>query len=128
MPVRRNAAALSGGQRRAFVAAVLELKRRGGYDELVTIHFDRMTADAAGQRVGHQSPSFLPWHRRYLLDFERLTHGREVLALAPGQGRDLGELAREHEGPHALVRQGVRRGRPEVTDEALREGPVGDAD
>jgi tyrosinase len=71
MPVRRNASALSGAQRRAFVAAVLELKRRGGYDELVTIHFDRMTADAAGQRVGHQSPSFLPWHRRYLLDFER---------------------------------------------------------
>ena len=63
-----------------------------------------------------------------LLDVERLTHGREVLALAPGQGRDLGELAREHEGPHALVRQGVRRGRPEVTDEALGESPVADAD
>jgi tyrosinase len=71
MPVRRNASALFSGQRRSFVAAVLELKRRGGYDELVTIHFDRMTADAAGQRIGHQSPSFLPWHRRYLLDFER---------------------------------------------------------
>jgi tyrosinase len=71
MPVRPNASALSDAQRRAFVAAVLELKRGGGYDELVTIHFDRMTADAAGQRIAHQGPSFLPWHRRYLLDFER---------------------------------------------------------
>jgi tyrosinase len=71
MPVRRNASALTGSQRRAFVSAVLELKRRGGYDALVQLHFDRMTADSGGQRVGHQSPSFLPWHRRYLLDFER---------------------------------------------------------
>jgi tyrosinase len=71
MPVRRNASTLTAGERSAFVAAVLELKRRGGYDALVQIHFDRMTADGGGQRVGHQSPSFLPWHRRYLLDFER---------------------------------------------------------
>jgi tyrosinase len=71
MPVRQNASALTASQRAAFVAAVLELKRRGGYDALVKIHFDRMTADSAGQRIGHQSASFLPWHRRYLLDFER---------------------------------------------------------
>jgi tyrosinase len=36
----------------------------------VQIHLDRMTADST-TRVGHQGPSFLPWHRRYLLDFER---------------------------------------------------------
>jgi tyrosinase len=71
MPVRRNATTLTAQERTAFVAAVLELKRSGGYDMLVKIHLDRMTADSGGQRVGHQSPSFLPWHRRYLLDFER---------------------------------------------------------
>ena len=71
MPVRRNATTLTPPQRSAFVAAVIELKRRGGYDALVQIHFDRMTADGGSQRVGHRSPSFLPWHRRYLLDFER---------------------------------------------------------
>jgi tyrosinase len=71
MPVRQNVSRLTAAQRTAFVTAVLELKRRGGYDALVQIHFDRMTADSGGQRVGHQSPSFLPWHRRYLLDFER---------------------------------------------------------
>ena len=70
MPVRRNAAALTDQERQAFVAAVLELKRRGGYDALVRTHLDRMTADGS-ERVGHQGPSFLPWHRRYLLDFER---------------------------------------------------------
>jgi tyrosinase len=71
MPIRRNASALTAQERAAFVAAVLELKRRGGYDTLVKVHFDRMTADGRGQRVGHQGPAFLPWHRRYLLDFER---------------------------------------------------------
>jgi tyrosinase len=69
--VRRSASSLTPTQRTTFVSAVLELKRRGGYDPLVKIHFDRMTADGAGTWVGHQSPSFLPWHRRYLLEFER---------------------------------------------------------
>jgi tyrosinase len=71
LPVRRSASALTLAEKSAFVAAVLELKRRGGYDPLVKIHLDRMNADGAGDRVGHQSPSFLPWHRRFLLEFER---------------------------------------------------------
>jgi tyrosinase len=71
VPVRRSASSLTPAEKAAFVAAVLELKRRGGYDLLVKLHFDRMTADGAGNRIGHQSPSFLPWHRRYLLEFER---------------------------------------------------------
>jgi tyrosinase len=71
VPVRRNASSLTSAEKAAFVAAVLELKRRGGYDPLVKIHSDRMTADGAGARIGHQSPSFFPWHRRYLLEFER---------------------------------------------------------
>ncbi len=71
VPVRRSASSLTSAQKAAFVAALIELKRRGGYDALVRIHFDRMTADGAGNRIGHQSPSFLPWHRRYLLDLER---------------------------------------------------------
>jgi tyrosinase len=71
MPVRQDVSTLTAAQRGAFVAAVLEIKRRGGYDALVKTHFDRMNADSGGVRVGHQSPSFLPWHRRFLLDFER---------------------------------------------------------
>ena len=35
VPVRRSASSLTSAERAAFVAAVLELKRRGDYDQLV---------------------------------------------------------------------------------------------
>ncbi len=72
MSVRKNQSRLSAAERTAFVNAVLELKRRGGYDELVRIHNERMMADYdTGHGVAHRGPSFLPWHREFLLKFER---------------------------------------------------------
>jgi tyrosinase len=72
MGVRRNQSKMTGTERTAFVTAVLELKRRGGYDELVQIHNDRMMSDYEGtMAVAHRAPSFLPWHREFLLKFER---------------------------------------------------------
>ena len=71
MTVRKNQAALTADEKRRFVAAVLELKRSGRYDTFVTTHNGFIMADTdAGERTGHRSPSFLPWHRRFLLDFE----------------------------------------------------------
>ncbi|MGA5419745.1 tyrosinase MelC2 [Streptomyces lavendulocolor] len=72
MTVRKNQAQLTAAEKRSFVNAVLELKRTGRYDMFVTTHNAFIMSDTDdGDRVGHRSPSFLPWHRRYLLDFER---------------------------------------------------------
>jgi tyrosinase len=72
MGIRKNQRTLTAAEKKAFVDAVLELKRRGEYDEYVRMHNDFITGDRDnGVRVGHRSPSFLPWHRQYLLDFEQ---------------------------------------------------------
>ena len=48
------------------------MKRSGRYDTFVTTHNAFIIGDTDnGDRVGHRSPSFLPWHRRFLLQFER---------------------------------------------------------
>ncbi|MFF6872359.1 tyrosinase family protein [Streptomyces sp. NPDC007910] len=71
MTVRKNQATLTTDEKRRFVDALLELKRSGRYDAFVTTHNAFIMGDTDdGDRVGHRSPSFLPWHRRFLLDFE----------------------------------------------------------
>jgi tyrosinase len=70
--IRRNQAHLTRAQKRAFVDALLELKRQGRYESFITGHRDIFLRDMTDPlRVGHGAPSALPWHRRYLLDFER---------------------------------------------------------
>ncbi|WP_261717458.1 tyrosinase family protein [Streptomyces sp. FZ201] len=71
MTVRKNQANLTADEKRRLVAALLELKRSGRYDDFVRIHNDFIVGDTDnGERTGHRSPSFLPWHRRFLLEFE----------------------------------------------------------
>ncbi len=71
MGVRKNQATLTAQEKRAFVNAVLALKANGGYDPFVTTHNQFILSDVDnGERTGHRSPSFLPWHRQYLLEFE----------------------------------------------------------
>ncbi|MEU6532574.1 tyrosinase family protein [Streptomyces sp. NPDC046928] len=72
MTVRKNQAALTSDEKRRFTDALLELKRTGRYDAFVTTHNAFILGDTdQGERTGHRSPSFLPWHRRFLLEFER---------------------------------------------------------
>ncbi|MEU1279719.1 tyrosinase family protein [Streptomyces sp. NPDC005805] len=72
MTVRKNQALLTADEKRRFVAALLELKRSGRYDAFVTTHNGFIMGDTdQGPRVGHRSPSFLPWHRRFLIEFEQ---------------------------------------------------------
>ncbi|MFD3535053.1 tyrosinase family protein [Streptomyces sp. NPDC058664] len=69
---RKNQRDLTSAERKKFVAAVLELKRSGVYDDFVRTHIDYYTSDGEGRlRVAHMAPSFLPWHRKFLLEFER---------------------------------------------------------
>ncbi len=70
--VRRDAGTLTRAEQRRFVNALLEVKRRGEYDEFVRMHIEYFSADGEhALRAAHMAPSFLPWHRRFLLDLER---------------------------------------------------------
>ncbi|MET7679984.1 tyrosinase family protein [Streptomyces sp. NPDC005423] len=69
---RKDASTLTAGEKRRFVNALLALKRRGEYDEFVRTHIEYFVPDGEdGLRTAHMAPSFLPWHRRFLLDLER---------------------------------------------------------
>ncbi|NJC70795.1 tyrosinase family protein [Planosporangium thailandense] len=72
MGTRKNQRDLTAAEKRDFVNAILELKRNGHYDRFVQTHNHFITSDTDDSvRVGHRSPSFLPWHRRFLLEFEQ---------------------------------------------------------
>jgi tyrosinase len=69
---RRDVRTLTLAERRRFVAALIEVKRRGEYDEFVRMHIEYFLPDGEnGRRTAHMAPSFLPWHRRFVLDMER---------------------------------------------------------
>lgn len=65
MSIRRDANTLTSAQRSEFISAVLTLKREGVYDQFVLRHA------RANMSAIHRCPAFLPWHRRFVLDFER---------------------------------------------------------
>ena len=69
---RKNVEKLTRAERRRFVDALLEVKRRGEYDEFVRTHIAHNSADGERRlRTAHMAPSFLPWHRKFLLEMER---------------------------------------------------------
>jgi len=78
MYVRKNATSLSEQEKEAFVEGLLALKRQGRYDEYVHWHHAAMTPSVwpfeprdPNYRNGmHRGPSFLPWHREFLLQME----------------------------------------------------------
>ncbi|CRK59534.1 putative tyrosinase [Alloactinosynnema sp. L-07] len=71
MGIRKNQANLTATERTNLVNALLAMKANGQYDVFVQQHIDRSNGDSDnGVRIGHRAPSFLPWHRRFLLDFE----------------------------------------------------------
>ncbi|CAM5392307.1 tyrosinase [Streptomyces purpurascens] len=84
MTVRKNQSALTTDEKRRFVTALMELKRNGRYDEFVTTHNAFIVSDTDdGERTGHRSPSFLPWHRRFLLEFERALQSVDASVALP---------------------------------------------
>ncbi|WP_432041321.1 tyrosinase family protein [Streptomyces cadmiisoli] len=69
--VRKDASTLTTTERRRFVKALLEVKRSGEYEEFVRMHIAYFRADGEHRlRAAHMAPSFLPWHRRFLLELE----------------------------------------------------------
>jgi tyrosinase len=69
---RKDVTTLTSAERRRFVRALLELKRRGEYDEFVRMHIDFYITpnQRGGRRTAHMGPSFLPWHRKFVLELE----------------------------------------------------------
>ena len=65
--VRKNADRLTIGERDRFLAALAALNNQGNGR---FVNFRNMHTDA-GDPEAHRNPGFLPWHRAYLLDFER---------------------------------------------------------
>ncbi|MCC5477251.1 tyrosinase family protein [Streptomyces sp. NPDC059680] len=69
---RKNVSKLTRSERRRFVEALLKVKRRGEYDDFVRMHMEYNSPDGErGLRTAHMAPSFLPWHRKLLLELER---------------------------------------------------------
>lgn len=64
MGCRKNLARLTVAERQSFTNAVNQLRADGGYDTFVQQH-----QGALGH--GHGGPAFFPWHREYILRFER---------------------------------------------------------
>ena len=69
---RKNQRDLTRTEKKRLVEAILELKRSGRYDKFVSTHQKFYVTDAeGGPRPAHMTPSFFPWHRVYLLEFEK---------------------------------------------------------
>lgn len=77
LSLRKNHLSLSAAEKKRFVKAVLGLKQNGAYDALVKDHrtamplMDDSMGMGMGKKMAHRSPWFLPWHREFLLRFER---------------------------------------------------------
>jgi tyrosinase len=81
---RKDVSTLTPSERRRFVDALLEVKRRGEYDQFVRTHIEYYRSDGEpGLRVAHMAPSFLPWHRRFLLDLEEALRGVDNSVTVP---------------------------------------------
>lgn len=64
MGCRKNLTRLTVAERQAFTNAVNQLRANGGYDTYVEQHRGAMSH-------GHGGPAFFPWHREFILRFER---------------------------------------------------------
>ena len=89
MTVRKNIYQLTPLELRDYISTVRALKLSGEYDNLIQTHFTIMSQV-------HGTPMFLPWHRAFLLEFERRlqaalgdsTFGVPVLGLDRRRGSD----------------------------------------
>ncbi|WP_436492669.1 tyrosinase family protein [Actinokineospora sp. HUAS TT18] len=62
---------MSATERTNFINAVIAIKASGVYDTFVKAHLDAFAYDSANAtRIAHGGPAFLPWHRKFLIDFE----------------------------------------------------------
>jgi len=56
---------MPAADRSLYIEAVQTLKRSGAYDNFVLIH-----QNAVNDPFAHGTSGFLPWHRKFLLEYE----------------------------------------------------------
>jgi tyrosinase len=91
MIVRKSILSLSSTEKSKLVNALLELKKKGRYDQYVHWHHHVMVPTAlpheprdANYRNGaHRGPAFLPWHREFLMQLEADLRQIEPTAFIP---------------------------------------------
>lgn len=76
MGVRKNIRGLTDMEKQRFVAALVQLKRSGAYDNYVMVHMNAM-------HHAHSGPAFLPWHRELLRRLERDLQGIDPTVTLP---------------------------------------------
>ncbi|MFK4065150.1 tyrosinase family protein [Streptomyces sp. NPDC029674] len=116
---RKNQRNLGRAERRRFVDAVLKLKRRGEYDEFVRMHIDFYVSDGEQRlRVAHMTPSFFPWHRRFLLEFERA-----LQRVDPGVAVPYWDWTKDRSPAASLWGAGLMGGNGRRSDRQVMTGP-----
>lgn len=116
---RKNQRHLTSTEKKRLVSAILELKRSGRYDEFVTLHQEYYVTDAdSGPRPAHMSPSFLPWHRRYLLEFENA-----LQAVDPGVSIPYWDWTQDNTPAASLWAEDFLGGNGRSSDRQVMTGP-----
>lgn len=65
MVTRKNIRSLSSSEKTALTNAIKTMKTNGTYNQYVLIHANTPMTEI------HRCPAFLPWHRQFILDFEK---------------------------------------------------------
>lgn len=65
MAIRKNVKDLTNSEKTQLIDAIKALKANGKYDQYVLRH-----AQAPSSNI-HRCPAFLPWHRQFLLEYEK---------------------------------------------------------
>lgn len=119
MYTRRNQRNLTSAQRTQFVQAVLELKRLGRYDHYVSVHMKYFATDGeSGLRLAHMAPTFFPWHRQFLLSFER-----DLQMIDPDVSVPYWDWTRDRSASSALWDPDFMGGNGRASDGQVMTGP-----
>lgn len=74
MAIRKDVATLSAADRARLVAGFLAMKAADTYDTYIDRHAKAMewkSISGAQLNAAHMGPAFLPWHRKFIWDFEK---------------------------------------------------------
>ncbi|MFD6276453.1 tyrosinase family protein [Streptomyces sp. NPDC060209] len=119
MHSRKNQRDLTRTEKKRLVDAILELKRSGRYDDFVTMHRQYYVTDAESRpRPAHMTPSFFPWHRQYLLEFEKALRSVDSRVSIP-----YWDWTRDNTASASLWAEGFLGGNGRPGDRQVMTGP-----
>lgn len=119
MYTRKNQRDLTRTEKRRLVDAILKLKRSGRYDDFVVMHREYYVMDTENRpRPAHMTSSFFPWHRRYLLEFERA-----LQAVDPGVSVPYWDWTRDRSTTSSLWAEDFLGGNGRPGDRRVTTGP-----